>query len=90
MYASIIFHKDRTGTLRGNYAPTAQFAESTKLVASTDYGVVYSGPKSVEKQSVVSSTAYEPDRNAAYYDAPAHNRTEAIFLTERHETHSYV
>ncbi|KAL7947135.1 hypothetical protein V8C42DRAFT_319716 [Trichoderma barbatum] len=90
VYASIIFHKDRKGTLRGSYAPAAQFGESTNLATSAKYNSAFSGPKSAQEKSVPSSTAYEPDRARMYYDAPAHGSPGNAHQTSRQEGHEYV
>ncbi|KAL7905226.1 hypothetical protein GGI35DRAFT_483722 [Trichoderma velutinum] len=90
VYASIIFHKDRKGTLRGSYTPAAQFAEPTTMATSTHYDSTYPGPISTEEKAFPSSTAYEPDRARMYYDAPAHDSPDRMHQTNRQEAHEYV
>ncbi|KAL6693169.1 hypothetical protein J3F84DRAFT_401734 [Trichoderma pleuroticola] len=90
VYASVIFHKDRKGTLRGSYTPAATFAETTKLSTSTHYDSSYSGPKSTEEKAFPSSAAYEPDRTPMYYDTPAHRSPNDVQQTNRQQAHEYV
>ncbi|PTB48592.1 hypothetical protein M431DRAFT_10801 [Trichoderma harzianum CBS 226.95] len=90
VYASIIFHQDRKGTLRGSYTPAAQFAESTKLATSTHYDSSYTGAKSTEEKAFPTSAAYEPDRTRMYYDSPAHHSPDDVHQTNRQEAHEYV
>lgn len=90
VYASVIFHKDRKGTLRGSYAPAARSAESSNLVAPTKYGFAYSVSAVAEDNSTHQQGSYEPDRKRVYYDPPANDGVDAALPTHPQEVQSYV